>query len=73
MFRPFDTRVSMPGGSHRVVVPYAVFLERREQRCRVATALSDAEGEDPAPGGVAAQMPVVHQLLLAVSEKGDPS
>jgi len=73
MLRPLDTQVSVPGGSNRVVVPYAVFLERREQRYRVAAALSDAEGDDPAPSGVAAQMPVPCQPLLAVSEKGESS
>ncbi len=73
MFQALDTSVPVPGGSNRVVVPYAVFLERREQRYRVAAALSPAEGDDPAPVGVAAQMPVPGQLLLAVSEKGESS
>jgi hypothetical protein len=73
MFRPLDTHVSVPDRSNRVVVPYAVFLKRREQRYRVAVALSDAEGDDPAPVGVAAQLPVPCQPRLAVSEKGESS
>lgn len=73
MFQPLDTRVPVPGGSNRVVVPYAVFLERRDQRRRVAVALSGGESEDPGPVAAAAQMPVLRQPLLAVSEKGDPS
>ena len=73
MLRPLDTLVAVPGGSNRVIVSYAVFLARREQRYRVVAALSGAEGDDPAPVGVAAQMPVPCQPLLAVSEKGESS